>query len=60
MDKEKINWCIVGSTKGKCWNCGKPTYNVSLAFEAPMCSEECDNVIYREYEEEVSRIMSLE
>jgi hypothetical protein len=48
LHKENINWCIVGSTKKPCWNCGKETYNVS-SFESPMCSEECENVKYRGY-----------
>ena len=57
---EDIRWCIEGSIKRPCWNCGKDTYNVSLAFETPMCSEECDNVKYREYEEELKKIEASE
>ena len=53
MNKE--NWCIVGDSLRPCWNCKKETYNVSLAFETPMCSEECDNEKYKWYEEEVEK-----
>ena len=56
MDKEKVNWSIEGTTKRPCWNCGRDTHTVSLSFESPMCSEECDNIKYREYEEELKRI----
>jgi hypothetical protein len=55
MGKEIINWCIVGKSQRPCANCGKETYNVSLSFECPMCSEECDNVKYREYEEALKK-----
>lgn len=52
---DKISWCIVGQNKRPCFNCNKETYNVSLTFECPMCSEECDNVKYREYEDELKK-----
>lgn len=55
MDSEKITWCIVGSNKRPCANCRKETYNVSLSFECPMCSEACDNLQYLEYEDALKR-----
>ena len=50
MNEEK--WCIVGKASRPCWNCEKKTYNVSLAFETPMCSEECDDEKYEWSEKE--------
>ena len=52
------NWCIIGSSLRPCWNCKKDTHNVSLAFETPMCSEECDNEKYKWYEEEVEKMIN--
>lgn len=52
------NWCIIGEALRPCWNCEKKTYNVSLAFETPMCSEECDNEKYKWYEEEVEKMIN--
>lgn len=40
---------IRGSLIGKCSHCGKETLGVSITFEAPMCSEECDNKEFRAY-----------
>ena len=56
MNKE--NWCIVGDSLRPCWNCKKETYNVSLAFETPMCSEKCDDEKYEWYEEEVEKMIN--
>ena len=54
------NSLIEGTQLRPCWNCGKETLNVSISFESPMCSEECDNIKYKWYEEEVRRMESLE
>ncbi|MEK4824542.1 hypothetical protein NSS71_08285 [Niallia sp. FSL W8-0951] len=47
---------IDGSELRKCWNCEKFTYKISLSFETAICSEECDNQKWKEYEEELKRM----
>jgi len=46
-----MSMIIQGTSEASCWNCEKPTKNISLTFECHMCSEECDNEKFKEYME---------
>jgi len=37
------------SIKLPCWICGEPTSWLEVSFEAPICSEECDDKAWKQY-----------
>lgn len=50
-EPESLILCCKGSPPSKCWHCGTMTVFVEISFEAPLCSEECVDAKWKEYEE---------
>ena len=38
-----------------CWHCGEETFWIDLSFEAHLCSEECEDAKWEEFQE-VSKV----
>lgn len=49
---------IKGTSDKPCFNCGTPTPYIEISFEAHMCSEECNDQKWREYEEDCAKAVS--
>ena len=50
-EPEMLVVCFKDSPPKPCWHCGEPTVFVEISFEANLCSEECVDAKWKEYEE---------
>lgn len=54
---EAPNGIIRAHEKQPCWNCGELTEYVDINYEAPLCSEECQNQKDLEYIDACLKVM---
>lgn len=52
VDEDEVEYCIIKTkTEYPCEICKQATYFAELNFEAPICSDECCDALYEEYDE---------
>ncbi len=49
IQKFRINHYLKGDKLLPCWICFDLTFWLEINFEAPICSEECDNIAWEDY-----------